>query len=215
VVLANVHVLTEAHLHPEYRQAVLDADMLAPDGMPLRWASDMLGGGALPDRCYGPEFFARALAASEQRGWRHYLYGATTPTLQLLRGEIERRWPGARVVGAAEPPFGPLDDRVELDNIRAINDAGADLVWVAMGCPKQELWMARYRQHLTAPVTFGVGAGFDFVAGTKAQAPGWMQRRGLEWLFRLGVEPRRLWRRYLVRNPLFIWLLARQLLAGR
>ncbi len=214
VVLANVHVLTETHLDPAYLQAVLDADLVAPDGMPLRWASMMLGS-PLPDRCYGPEVMLRALAASEEEGWTHYLYGATEQTLNLMQDEIARRWPSARVVGAMEPPFGPLDDQVEARNIELINRSGADLIWVGMGCPKQEHWMARYRDELEAHVVLGAGAGFDFLAGTKAQAPDWMQQHGLEWLFRLGLEPRRLWRRYLIRNPLFMLLLSRQLLLNR
>ena len=214
VVLANVHVLTEAHLDPAYMRILHDADLVAPDGMPLRWAGQLLGS-PLPDRCYGPELFQRALDTGQSPGWRHYLYGATDDTLNLMRAAIARRWPRARLVGAASPPFGPMDDEAELANISRINDSGADLVWVGMGCPKQEQWMNRYRKHLEAHVALGVGAGFDFLAGTKAQAPPWMQQRGLEWLHRLGTEPTRLWKRYLVRNPLFLALLFRQLLLGR
>ena len=214
VVLANVHVLTEAYLDPGYMRVLWDADLVAPDGMPLRWAGQLLGS-PLPDRCYGPELFQRALDAGQAHGWRHYLYGATDDTLELMRQTIQRRWPEARVVGAASPPFGPLDDQAELANISRINSAGADLVWVGMGCPKQERWMNRYRKHLEAHVALGVGAGFDFLAGTKAQAPEWMQQHGLEWIHRLGSEPGRLWKRYLVRNPLFMLLLSRQLLSGK
>jgi len=266
-VLANVHVLTEANLDPGYMRVLRDADLVAPDGMPLRWAGDLLGrlshhwpardggdqgavgtdcpsrtGGAvgqdgtrcaegsprrsrqgggraapffpLPDRCYGPELFQRALAASQEAGWCHYLYGATDDTLELMRATISRRWPRARIVGAASPPFGPLDDQQELANIRRMNDSGADLIWVGMGCPKQERWMNRYRKQLEAHVALGVGAGFDFLAGIKRQAPAWMQDHGLEWLHRLGTEPGRLWKRYLVRNPMFMVLLGRQLLTN-
>lgn len=214
VIFANVHLLTETVLQGDYRRAVLDAALVAPDGMPLAWASRLMGS-PLPDRCYGPDAMAAALDASQGAGWTHFLYGAVDPTLDALERAIARRWPGARVVGRREPPFGPLDDGVEGENIAAINESGADLVWVGMGCPKQELWMHRYRRKLRAGAVLGVGAAFDFLAGVKPQAPAWLQRHGLEWAFRLGSEPRRLWQRYALRNPLFLLLLAHQLLWQR
>lgn len=214
VVFANVHLVTEAHLHDDYRAAIWDAAVVAPDGMPLLWAS-RLQGSPLRERCYGPTFMERALHTSQTVGWRHYFYGAVSPTLERLQRESARRFPGARVAGAAEPPFGPLDDAVELAHIERINAAAPDLLWVGMGCPKQERWMQRYRRRLRAPVVLGVGAAFDFIAGVKVQAPAVLQGLGLEWAFRLGTEPGRLWRRYLKRNPLFLHEFFKQLRGRR
>ncbi|NQU39059.1 MAG: WecB/TagA/CpsF family glycosyltransferase [Lentisphaerae bacterium] len=203
VVLANVHVVTEAALKPSYQEAVADAALVLPDGMPLVWAM-RLQGHSLPDRCYGPEFMARVLARSSEKEWSHFLYGASDATLSALQRAIHTRWPTARIAGSLAPPFGVLDDDVELGNIAQINASGATIVWIGLGCPKQELWMHRYRCHLRGSVAIASGAAFDLIAGVKPQAPAWMQRSGLEWVFRLSTEPRRLWKRYLLRNPYFI-----------
>ena len=203
VVFANVHVVTEADRNPAYLRALMDADLIAPDGMPLVWAMRLLGR-KLQDRCYGPTAMERALATSERTGWRHAFYGSTPEVLVQLRNAVACRWPHAHVVATQDAPFGPFDDTQELRNIAVINEADPDLVWVGLGCPRQEFWLSRYRRHLHARAVFAVGAAFDFIAGTKAQAPVWMQRYGLEWTFRLSREPTRLWRRYLLRNPYFI-----------
>ncbi len=212
VVFANVHVVTEAHRNPAYHAALADADLVAPDGMPLVWASRLLGG-SLTDRCYGPIAMQRVIGHSGQTGWRHAFYGSTEPVLSALAKAVKTRWPAVPVVGTLAAPFGPFDDAIEQSNIEAINRTGADLLWVGLGCPRQELWMQRYRHLLRCRVVLAVGAGFDFLAGTKPQAPAWMQRRGLEWVHRLSHEPRRLGRRYLARNPYFVWRFALQLLA--
>jgi N-acetylglucosaminyldiphosphoundecaprenol N-acetyl-beta-D-mannosaminyltransferase len=214
LVAANVHVITETAIDASYGQAVLDADLVVPDGMPLVWATRALGGD-LHERCYGPTLMERSLEHFQVHRARHFLYGATDPTLALLRTRIAERWPGAIVSGALAPPFGVFDDRVELANIQRINATRPDFVWLAMGCPKQEFWMQRYRQHVTAAGILAVGAAFDFIAGTVRQAPPWMQRLGLEWAFRLAVEPRRLWRRYLIRNPYFALRFLLQYLQAR
>lgn len=209
VVAANVHVITEAARNEAFGEAVRGADLVLPDGMPLVWASRALGS-RLPDRCYGPTLMEKALDVFRP-DCCHYLYGSTESTLRDLVAAIRHRWPGVRIVGAVSPPFGPLNDGVEEANIAAINTSGADILWVGMGCPKQELWMHRYRDRLNVKVVLAVGAAFNFIAGTVPQAPSWMQRMGLEWAFRLWAEPKRLWRRYLFRNPYFMAQFALQL----
>ena len=213
VVAANVHVVTEALISPEFRKAIDGVDMIVPDGMPLVWASRMLGS-RLKDRCYGPTLM-RKMLAQEDAAAVHYLYGSTESTLEKLAGVIRAECPKAVLAGMASPPFGDFVDDVELSNISAINNSGANLLWVGLGCPKQELWLHRYRAHLKTRVAVGVGAAFDFIAGVKPQAPGWMQNSGLEWLFRLGSEPGRLWKRYFLRNPYFVYKFALQLVRSR
>jgi N-acetylglucosaminyldiphosphoundecaprenol N-acetyl-beta-D-mannosaminyltransferase len=214
VVAANVHLVTEAAMHADYAQAINDADLITPDGMPLVWASRLLGA-ALPERCYGPTLMEQTLDTFRDSGATHFFYGATPTVLAELQAAVKRRWPGVIVAGAHAPPFGPFDDQQERENIERINRSGARFVWLGMGCPKQEYWMARYRHEVHAPVIIAVGAAFDFIAGTVPQAPPLLQNLGLEWLFRLAREPRRLWKRYLVRNPYFIWRFTQQYLRAR
>jgi len=214
IALANVHVVTESAMRSAYARALRDVDAILPDGMPLVWASRALGG-TLRDRCYGPTLMARALHASQTSGWRHYLYGATRETIEALEAVIRKTWPDAPLAGAMPAPFGPFDDAVEHANIATVNAAAPDIVWVGMGCPKQEEWMARYASRLRSRIVIASGAAFDFIAGVKPQAPAWMQKRGLEWAFRLLVEPRRLWKRYLVRNPYFMLQFSLQLMGVR
>jgi N-acetylglucosaminyldiphosphoundecaprenol N-acetyl-beta-D-mannosaminyltransferase len=143
--------------------------------------------------------------ASVARGYRHYFYGGAPGVAERLSERLKARFPGLQVVGTYSPPFRPdvsLEDTAVMDRINA---AGADIVWVGLSTPKQEVWMYQHRPHLTAPVLIGVGAAFDFHAGVKRQAPRWMQRSGLEWLFRLTQEPRRLWRRYSRNNTRFLF----------
>ncbi len=204
LIAANVHVVTEAALHPDFHAAVMNADLVVPDGMPLVWATRQLGG-TLSDRCYGPTLMERALERFQADGARHFFYGSTPETLARLEAAVAARWPGAVIAGALAPSFGPFDDAVEHAHIARIDATAPDFLWIAMGCPKQELWMRRYRSRVHAAGILAVGAAFDFIAGTVRQAPPWMQKRGLEWLYRLAVEPRRLWRRYLIRNPYFIY----------
>lgn len=211
IVAANVHVITEAALSPEFKHALLDADLVVPDGMPLVWASRILGS-KLTDRCYGPALMAKALESLRPGDVSHFFYGSTCDTLDALLRATATKWPGTLVAGTKSPPFGDFSDNAEMASIEAINRSGAKILWLGMGCPKQELWMCRYRRHLTCKTVLGVGAAFDFIAGVRPQAPSWMQNAGMEWLFRLFTEPKRLWKRYLFRNPYFIMLFTRQLL---
>lgn len=213
VIAANVHVVTETAFDAEYYKAVTDADLVIPDGMPLVWASRMLGNRQC-ERCYGPTLLTKTLDSFQNKPVRHAFYGTTAATLEKLLSNIHERWPNAIVNKTMEAPFGPFDDKQEISNINKINAAQPDILWLALGCPKQEQWMYRYRDRVDCAVIIAVGAAFDFVAGTVRQAPPIIQSAGLEWLFRLLMEPRRLWKRYFIRNPYFVYRLMAQV-AGK
>ncbi|HEY8581670.1 MAG TPA: WecB/TagA/CpsF family glycosyltransferase [Capillimicrobium sp.] len=211
VTAAAVHLVMVSREDEATRAAVGDPRVLAvPDGQPLVWALKALGQRDA-SRVYGPDLMARYLERSTRTGVRHYLYGGTNQgALVQLVNELRRRYPGLQIVGGYSPPFRALTADEEDFVVEDIRRCQADVVWVGTGQPKQEQWMARYRDRLDAPVLVGVGAAFDFHAGLKSQAPAWMQASGLEWAYRLAQEPRRLWRRYLLYNPLFIGAFARQ-----
>jgi N-acetylglucosaminyldiphosphoundecaprenol N-acetyl-beta-D-mannosaminyltransferase len=210
-----VHSLMVSRHDLGMQDALLGATMNLPDGRPLVWALNMLGE-RLPDRVYGPDLMDRFCARAARRGHRIWLYGgATDAALADLVHALERRHPGLQVAGGWSPPHRPLTPTEEQEVAQRIDSDRADVVWVGLGVPKQELWMARMRSRLQAPVLVGVGAAFDFLAGRKRQAPAWMQARGLEWLFRLSQEPFRLLPRYLRYNPAFVVAFARQYLRER
>ena len=208
--VAAVHTVMESREDEALRAAVDGAAFTVPDGQPLAWALRKLGH-EIDARVYGPELMERACARAARSGRRFYLYGGRDErSLAQLAANLLDRHPQLQLAGGWSPPHRQLSD-AELDEVAArINAAGADVVWVGIGVPKQEKWMAAMRGRLDAPVLIGVGAAFDFHAGLVPQAPAWMQRRGLEWLFRLAQEPRRLWRRYLRYNPRFVLGFARQ-----
>ncbi|HEX2104123.1 MAG TPA: WecB/TagA/CpsF family glycosyltransferase [Solirubrobacteraceae bacterium] len=214
VTAAAVHLVMVAQEDPETRRAIDDA-LVVPDGVPLVWALRALGHREAT-RVYGPDLMARYCARSARTGTTMFLYGGKTDdALELLTARLRDRFPGLRVVDGWSPPFRELSED-ELDEVAGrINASGTDVVWVGTGQPKQEKWMARMRGRLDAPILAGVGAAFDFHAGTLPQAPPWMQRSGLEWSYRLAREPRRLWRRYARYNPRFVAAFARQYAAHR
>jgi N-acetylglucosaminyldiphosphoundecaprenol N-acetyl-beta-D-mannosaminyltransferase len=215
VCVAATHTVMATQDDPALRAAVLSADFTVPDGQPLVWALKALGHD-VSDRVYGPDLMEQACARAAQTGQRFYLYGGRNPgALAQLARSLRLRYPGLRIVGGQAPPFRELTDAEEEGVAADIKRSGADVVWVGLGVPKQEKWMARMRHRVSAPVLIGVGAAFDFHAGLIPQAPGWMQRAGLEWLFRLAHEPRRLWRRYLRYNPRFVVGFVRQYLQHR
>jgi N-acetylglucosaminyldiphosphoundecaprenol N-acetyl-beta-D-mannosaminyltransferase len=210
VCVAAVHTVMASREDPELRAAVEGASFTVPDGQPLVWALKALGH-PIPDRVYGPELMDRACARAARNGLRFYLYGGRNHgALSELARKLRLRHPGLRIVGGHCPPFRPLSAEEEDAVASEINRSGADVVWVGIGVPKQEKWMARMRDRLDAPVLIGVGAAFDFHAGLVPQAPDALQRLGLEWAFRLVQEPRRLWRRYLRYNPRFVLGFVRQ-----
>jgi len=215
VCVAAVHTVMACQEDPELRAAVLGADFTVPDGQPLVWALKLLGH-PLPDRVYGPELMERACARAAANGLRFYLYGGRNQgALVELARSLRLRHPGLTIVGGHAPPFRALTPEEEEAVVADIERSRPDVVWVGIGVPKQEKWMARMRGRLSAPVLVGVGAAFDFHAGLVPQAPARMQRLGLEWAFRLAQEPRRLWRRYLRYNPRFVTGFARQYVRHR
>jgi N-acetylglucosaminyldiphosphoundecaprenol N-acetyl-beta-D-mannosaminyltransferase len=171
--------------------------------MPLVWLS-RLAGNRQVGRVYGPDLLL-ACCESAREPRRHFFYGGAAGVPERLVARLRQRFPGLDVAGTISPPFRALTQAESQAIVQDINRTSPDIVWVGLSTPKQERWMAAQRDRLEAPVLIGVGAAFDFHAGLKRQAPPWMQRNGLEWLFRLLTEPRRLWRRYLLNNPLFVW----------
>lgn len=209
VAVCNVHSVMSARRNEGLREAISAAEIATPDGVPIVWGLRALARKE-QERVYGPELMRRAFV--DNVGWKHYLYGSTPETLTQLQQKLEMIAPDAEVVGSFSPPFRDMTP-VESDGaMEAIRASGADVVWVGLGMPKQELWMHRIRPELPGIALVGVGAAFDFLAGTKKQAPAWMQKAGLEWLFRLIQEPRRLWRRYVWNNPAYAVLLTLQVL---
>jgi N-acetylglucosaminyldiphosphoundecaprenol N-acetyl-beta-D-mannosaminyltransferase len=176
------------------------------------WAMNLLGHN-LPSRVYGPDLMEHACERAARTGLRFFLYGGRQEALERLRDELPRRYPGLQIAGVRPGPFRALDDDEATAIAAELNASGADVIWVGLGVPLQEKWMAAMRDRLDAAVLIGVGAAFDFHAGLKRQAPDGLQRLGLEWAFRLAQEPRRLWRRYLRYNPRFVMGFARQYLA--
>jgi N-acetylglucosaminyldiphosphoundecaprenol N-acetyl-beta-D-mannosaminyltransferase len=211
VCVCNVHTVMASGEDPELRAALLDSSLNVPDGQPLVWAINSLGY-SLPGRVYGPELMARACAHSATRGHRLYLYGGRNQgALVQLALNLRQHYPGVKIVGGYSPPHRPLTTEEEDAVVDEINRSRPDVVWVGIGVPKQEKWMARMRPRLEPPLLVGVGAAFDFHAGLVPQAPNWLQEAGLEWAYRLAHEPRRLWRRYLRYNPRFVGAFLRQL----
>jgi N-acetylglucosaminyldiphosphoundecaprenol N-acetyl-beta-D-mannosaminyltransferase len=212
VTAAAVNLVMSAREDPQTREAVLGATLAVPDGQPLVWALRALGH-KRATRVYGPDLMARFCARAALDGTPIYLYGGRTPeALELLEARLRERFPGLRIAGGCSPPFRALSAEEEQSVASAIDASGAQVVWVGTGQPKQEKWMLKMRPRLSAPLLVGVGAAFDFHAGLVSQAPAWMQRNGLEWVYRLSREPRRLWRRYARYNPLFVAGFLRQYL---
>ncbi len=210
ICVCNVHTVTAAREDPELRAALLCAQLNVPDGQPLVWAMNALGH-SLGDRVYGPDLMLRACAHAARTGQRLYLYGGRNQGALVQLGlNLRQRYPGIRIVGGYSPPFRELTPDERAAVIEQINRSDADIVWVGIGVPKQEKFMAQMRPYLQAPVLIGVGAAFDFHAGLVPQAPAWLQKAGLEWAYRLAREPRRLWRRYFRYNPRFVLAFAAQ-----
>jgi N-acetylglucosaminyldiphosphoundecaprenol N-acetyl-beta-D-mannosaminyltransferase len=215
ICVCNVHALMASAEDAQLRAALLGSALNVPDGQPLVWAIRALGH-PLHDRVYGPTLMWQACARAAGTGRRFYLYGGRNQgALVQLALNLRRSHPGIQIVGGYSPPHRPLSADEQDAVIAEINRSRADVVWVGIGVPKQEKWMAQMRPALEAPVLIGVGAAFDFHAGLVPQAPYWLQEAGLEWAFRLAHEPRRLWRRYLRYNPKFVAAFATQLLEHR
>ncbi|MBN1439866.1 MAG: WecB/TagA/CpsF family glycosyltransferase [Anaerolineales bacterium] len=210
VCITNAHGILECRDHPEWRTIFNRSGMTTPDGMSLVWLLKLRGHRSV-SRVYGPDLMRLVCEHSVPACRRHFFYGSTPETLADLSRGLQKKYPGLQVAGMHSPPFRPLTPAEGDEVVRMINKAKPDILWVGISTPKQEQWMAEHYGKLNATVLIGVGAAFDFLSGRKRQAPRWMQRSGLEWLFRLATEPGRLWRRY-ARYPLFCLLAAAHLL---
>jgi len=210
VCIANVHVLMEAYDSPDFRSVLNHADLVTPDGVPLVWLMRLKGQRA-QQRVYGPTLMLRVLEAAAQNSVPVGFYGGTPDVLRSLVKRMQGRFDGLNAAFAVSPPFAEMSNQEDADLVEQINRSGIRILFVGLGCPKQEIWMAQHRGRVNA-VMLGVGAAFDFHAGVKPQAPPWVQGIGLEWLFRLSTEPRRLWKRYLYHNPRFVALAIADLL---
>jgi N-acetylglucosaminyldiphosphoundecaprenol N-acetyl-beta-D-mannosaminyltransferase len=203
VCVTGVHGVSEARREPAFRKVLNQAFLNTPDGMPMVWMGRLQGFRQM-GRVYGPDLMMRMCQLSPARGFTHFLYGGAPGVAEELRQRLEQRFPGLRVIGTHSPPFRSLTTAEEEELARRVHELKPDIFWIGLSTPKQEQFMAQNWQRLDATLFFGVGAAFDFHAGRVRQAPRWMQLSGLEWLFRLGCEPRRLWKRYFKNNPLFV-----------
>jgi N-acetylglucosaminyldiphosphoundecaprenol N-acetyl-beta-D-mannosaminyltransferase len=214
VCVTGVHGVMESQRDEALRGIHNAAGMVTPDGMPLVWLSRLMGFRHV-ERVYGPDLMLAVCQRSAEQGYRQFFYGGGPGVAEKLVYRLQSTFPGLQVAGFYSPPFRALSPEEDEAVVDRINAARADIVWVGISTPKQERWMADHVGRLKPPVLIGVGAAFDFHAGLKKQAPRWMQNSGLEWLFRLSQEPRRLWRRYLINNPRFLWLVILQALRIR
>lgn len=209
VCVRDVHGVMASQRDPELLQIHRRAGMVTPDGMPLVWCGRFAGANWMR-RVYGPDLMLNVCRESEAAGWRHFLYGAGDGVADELAHNLRKWFPNVEIVGTHTPPFRELTDEEIQETAEMINAARPDIVWVGLSTPKQERWMSRFRSLLEASVLIGVGAAFDMHAGRVRQAPRWVGRLGLEWAFRLSVEPKRLWRRYLGSIPAFMIQIAKR-----
>ncbi len=211
VCVAPVSTLVDCQRNLAYRDVVNAAGMVTPDGMPLVWIAKAKGCKDI-ERTYGPDLMRAVCEQGQAQSWRHFFYGGTPDVCAKLETVLKKNFPCIKIVGVFSPPFRSQAEQEQADVLKTIQEAKPDILWVALGSPKQDFWMQMHRPLLDVPVMVGVGAAFDFVAGIKPQAPLWMQHSGLEWLFRLLTEPKRLWRRYLIGNTKFIYYLIKDML---
>jgi N-acetylglucosaminyldiphosphoundecaprenol N-acetyl-beta-D-mannosaminyltransferase len=205
IAVTDMHSLMQAQHAASFKQVLENADLVVPDGFPLVWLGRRKGF-PLRRRVYGPELMERFCEETASRGYRHFFYGGATGVAENLAARLAARFPGLQIAGVYCPPYRSLAEAEDKEVVSQINGACADVVWVGLGAPKQERWMSEHQNRLAAPVLVGVGAAFDFHTGRIAQAPRWMRDHGLEWIFRLSREPRRLWRRYLIYGTQFVAL---------
>lgn len=203
IAVTNVHVVMEARHDCHFKKVLDSADLRVPDGMPLIWVG-RLRGHSLPRRVYGPDLLLDFCRETPEKPYRHFFYGGAPGVAESLGEQLCARFPHLKIAGAYSPPFRSLTPQEDAEQIAMINQAAPDVLWVGLGCPKQERWMYEHRNLLHVPVAVGVGQAFDIHSGRSKQAPGWLRENGFEWLYRLAAEPRRLWRRYLVYNSLFM-----------
>ena len=209
ICMTGVHGVMESQSNAQLRRVLNEAFINAPDGMPMSWVG-WLQGHRHMDRVYGPDFMKNCCRLSVEKGFRHYLYGGKPGVAQALKHVLEERFPGLQIVGTYTPPFRNLTHDEEDELLKDVQNAKPDILWVGLSTPKQEFFMAEYVDRLRVPLLVGVGAAFDFHTGRIQEAPAWIKRSGLQWLHRLLQDPRRLWRRYLLNNSAFVWLMVLQ-----
>lgn len=211
IIVSNANDVVVSRKNIKVREAVVNSSLSVPDGFSLVLLARMYGY-PLKERVYGPDLMLEFLKATEGKGYLHFFYGSTDNVLKQLVTNLKKKFPKLNVSGSYSPPFRELSSEEDEEVVDMINEASTDVLWVGLGCPKQQLWMYEHKDRLKVPVMVGVGAAFDFLSETKKQAPKWMRNSGLEWLFRLVTEPRRLWKRYLIGNTIFIWLSLKELI---
>ena len=214
VCVTGVHGVSEAQSDPAFRRILNGAFLNTTDGMPLVWLGRRAIGPQV-DRVYGPDLMLEIFRATQSTHFQHFFYGGAPGVAEELKAKLEARFPGVTIAGTYCPPFRPLNPDEEAELATLVRSIQPDIIWVGLSTPKQERFMSEYLPRLETTLMFGVGAAFDFHAGRISQAPRWMQRSGLEWFYRLCREPRRLGRRYLTNNPLFLWRLLMQWLGLR
>lgn len=204
ICVCPVSTIMECKKNEKVLRSINSANLVTPDGMAVVWLGWMQGYKNIR-RVYGPELMEEVCAISSKSGYKNYLYGSTQDVLDKLKERLTKRYPGLIISGMFSPPFRQSSNDEDSKIVDEINRSNPDIVWVGLGSPKQDIWMYEHRGRINAPVIIGVGAAFDFLAGNKPQAPSWVRSNGFEWLFRLITEPKRLWRRYLVNYPLFVY----------
>lgn len=214
VCVTGVHGVMEAQRHLDFREILNRATMNTPDGMPMSWVGHLQGFPEM-DRVFGPDFMLELCRLSLREGYRHFLYGGQPGVAEKLKTVLEEKFPGIRIVGTYCPPFRELNSAEESSLIRHVHDSRPDILWVGLGTPKQERFMAHYLDRFQVPLLVGVGAAFDFHTGRLRDCSQWIKRAGLQWLHRLFQDPKRLLVRYLRNNPAFLWKIALQLLTEK
>jgi N-acetylglucosaminyldiphosphoundecaprenol N-acetyl-beta-D-mannosaminyltransferase len=212
ICVSNVHMLVEAHLDPDFSKIVNNAEICTPDGMPLVWGLKLLHG-VRQDRVAGMDLLPDILAAAEQKSMSVFFYGGSAEMLAKTSSFINEKYPSLLIGGMHSPPYRALTDEEELADINLINSSGAKILFVVLGCPKQEKWMAKMKGKINMPM-IGIGGALPVMVGLQSRAPEWAQKAGLEWLYRLMQEPRRLFKRYAVTNSIFCFLLTKAYIKG-
>jgi N-acetylglucosaminyldiphosphoundecaprenol N-acetyl-beta-D-mannosaminyltransferase len=213
VCVAAVHLIMETERDPGLQKGINQAEMVTPDGMPLVWLLKLFGS-KQASRVYGPTLTLKLCKIAAEKSWRVFLLGGAAGQSRLVAQKLTQKFPRLKIVGNIDTPIRPIPKSDNQAIIKKINNTGADLVFVGLGCPLQEQWMIDNKNQINSAVMIGVGAAFDFISEKVAQAPKWMQTLGLEWLFRLIQDPLRLWRRYLILNTKFIFLTGLALFVG-
>lgn len=214
VCVTPAHALMECHRDNQIRNVYNHAGLVTPDGMAVVWILKLLKHRDV-GRVYGPDLMNELCRISLQTGYKHFFYGNTGAVLSDLKEKLEEKYPGIQIAGSISPPFRELTNQEDEEICKQISESGADILWVGLGSPKQELWMYHHQGKIDVPVMIGVGAAFDFLSGNKPQAPRWIQRSGFEWFYRFLQEPQRLWKRYLLGYPRFVILIMIELFKKR